>query len=51
MEKYNPKQPTNSLVIYALRIRDRTQGFLHTGDFLGPDVETREARRARRMEK
>jgi hypothetical protein len=36
------------VVLYALRIRDRTQGFLHTGDFAGPDVEDVGDRKARR---
>ncbi|HLD39365.1 MAG TPA: hypothetical protein VJB05_03570 [archaeon] len=37
------------LVIYAAITRDRTQGFLHTGDFISPDVETIIARRERRI--
>ena len=45
-------QPTSALrksvVIYELHTRDRTQGFLHTGDFACPDVETKEELRLRR---
>ena len=47
METYEVVKP---LVIYAAVTRDRTQGFLHTGDFgKNPDVETVAVRRERRM--
>jgi hypothetical protein len=38
-----------SPILYAVRSRDRTQGFLRTGDFVGPEVENLRQRKARRL--
>ena len=50
MKKYT-EAPETPLVIYAANTRDRTQGFLHTGDFSGEqDVESVSDRKERRMQ-